>query len=55
MRWRWDDRAAARRFEAALREWLVGKPGASAVFARGLAVTLVLAPDSGLARRLARG
>jgi hypothetical protein len=55
MRWRWDDRAAARRFDAALREWLVGKPGASAVAARGLDVTLALAPDGGLARRLARG
>ena len=55
MHWRWDDRAAARRFEAALREWLVGKPGASAVAARGLDVTLALAPDAGLARRLARG
>ena len=55
MRWRWDDRAAARRFEAALREWVVGKPGASAVAARGLDVTLALAPDGGLARRLAQG
>ena len=55
MRWRWDDRAAARRFQSALREWLVGKPGASAVAARGLDVTLALAPDAGLAGRLARG
>ena len=55
MRWRWDDLASARRFEAALREWRVGKPGASAVAASGLDVTLALAPDGGLARRLARG
>jgi hypothetical protein len=52
MRWRWDTRAAARRFEAALREWLVGRPGPSAVGSRGLEVALAFAPDAHLAQRL---
>ena len=55
MRWRWDTRAAARRFAAVLREWRAGRPGASAVSARGLDVALALAPDAALASRLARG
>ena len=54
MRWRWDTRCDAREFEAALREWLAGRPGASAVASRGREVTLALAPDAALARRLAR-
>ena len=55
MRWRWDRRNDAREFETALREWLPEQPGPSAVAARGSEVTLALAPDAGLARRLARG
>jgi hypothetical protein len=55
MRWRWDTRADAREFESALREWLPRQPGPSAVHARGRDVTLALAPDAELARRLARG
>jgi hypothetical protein len=54
MRWRWDTRRDARDFEAALREWLPRQPGPSAVVASGRDVTLALAPDAGLARRLAR-
>ena len=52
MRWRWDDRASARRFEGALNEWSVGKPGALAVGSRGLEVALALAPSQDLAERL---
>jgi hypothetical protein len=52
MRWRWDDRASAQRFAAALNEWRVGKPGASAVRSRGLEVALALAPEQALAQRL---
>jgi hypothetical protein len=52
MRWRWDDRASARRFEGALNEWSVGKPGALAVGSRGLEVALALAPSHDLAERL---
>ena len=55
MRWRWDTRRDAREFETALREWLPRQPGPSAVAARGSEVTLALAPDAGLAQRLARG
>ena len=55
MRWRWDTRRDAREFETVLREWLADQPGPSAVAARGRDVTLALAPDPGLARRLARG
>jgi hypothetical protein len=55
MRWRWDKRKDAREFETALREWLPEQPGPSAVAARGSEVTLALAPDAGLARRLAQG
>jgi hypothetical protein len=53
MRWRWDTRRDAREFDAALREWLAQRPGPSAALARGRDVTLALAPDAGLARRLA--
>ena len=55
MRWRWDTRRDAREFETVLREWLADQPGPSAVAPRGRDVTLALAPDPGLARRLARG
>jgi hypothetical protein len=55
MRWRWDTRADARKFETALRGWLPRQPGPSAVLAGGRDVTLALAPDAELARRLARG
>ena len=41
-----------RRFEAALNEWSVGKPGALAVGSRGLEVALALAPSQDLAERL---
>jgi hypothetical protein len=54
MHWRWDMPAAARRFTAALRAWLAARPGPSAVATRGRDVTLVLAPDHALARRLSR-
>jgi len=54
MRWRWDDRASARRFEGALNEWSVGKPGALAVGSRGLEVALALAPSQDLAERLVK-
>src|SRR4051794_29695339 len=52
MRWRWDDRASAQRFAAALSEWRAGEPGASAVRSRGLEVALALAPQQALAQRL---
>ena len=52
MRWRWDDRGSARRFEGALNEWSVGKPGGIAVSSRGLEVALALAPEQDLAERL---
>ncbi len=55
MRWRWDTRKDAREYETALRAWLPMQPGPSAVAARGSEVTLALAPDAELARRLARG
>jgi len=52
MRWRWDTRAAARRFEAALREWLVDQPGSRAISSRGPEVALALAPEADVAQRL---
>ena len=52
MRWRWDTRAAAERFEAALREWLTEQPGSRAISARGQEVALALAPEAHLAQRL---
>jgi hypothetical protein len=55
MRWRWDTPRDAREFETALREWLPRQPGPSAVRAAGRDVTLALAPDAGLARRLTQG
>jgi hypothetical protein len=55
MRWRWDTRRDAREFATALRGWLAEQPGPSAVATSDRDVTLALAPDAGLARRLARG
>jgi hypothetical protein len=52
MRWRWDTRAAAERFEAALREWLADQTGSRAISSRGREVALALAPESDLAQRL---
>ena len=52
MRWRWDTRAAARRFEAALREWLSDQPGSRAISSRGREVALALAPQADVAQRL---
>src|SRR3954467_4597967 len=54
MRGRGDARASARRFEGALNEWSVGKPGALAVGSRGLEVALALAPSQDLAERLVK-
>jgi hypothetical protein len=52
MRWRWDTAKAARGFEDSLREWVAGRPGATAVSSRGLEVALALAPEADLAQRL---
>jgi hypothetical protein len=54
MRWVWDTPRDRREFAAKLREFASGltSPG-KAVAVRGRAVTLALAPESGLARRLA--
>jgi hypothetical protein len=52
MRWRWDTRAAADRFEAALREWLADQPGSRAISSRGREVALALAPEADVAQRL---
>ena len=52
MRWRWDTRAAAERFEAALREWLSEQPEGQATASRGREVTLALAPTVAEAERL---
>jgi len=54
MRWVWDTPRDEREFASKLRTFVSGlhSPG-KAVAARGGAVTLALAPDSGLARRLA--
>ena len=58
MRWRWDSRRDEREFAAALRAWaregLPDPAGAAAIARRGGAITLVLAPDARLARRVAR-
>ena len=57
VRWRWDTPKDQREFETALRRWVSqGRPpgdGAVAVARSGDAVTLALAPDTDLARRLA--
>jgi hypothetical protein len=52
MRWRWDTRAAAQRFEAALREWSGEQTGPTAISSRGREVALALAPEADLAQRL---
>ncbi len=52
MRWRWDTRADAERFEEALREWLADQPGSRAISSRGREVALALAPEADLAQRL---
>ncbi|HKH19110.1 MAG TPA: hypothetical protein VKA57_16400, partial [Solirubrobacteraceae bacterium] len=58
MRWRWDSRRDEREFAGALRAWsrdgVPGSSGAAAIARRRGAVTLVLAPDARLARRVAR-
>jgi hypothetical protein len=58
MRWRWDSRRDEREFAAALRAWarerLPDRAGAAAIARRRGAITLVLAPDARLARRVAR-
>jgi hypothetical protein len=58
MRWRWDSRRDEREFAAALRAWarerLADPAGAAVIARRRGAVTLVLAPDARLARRVAR-
>ena len=58
MRWRWDSRRDEREFAVALRAWarerLPDPAGAAAIARRGGAITLVLAPDARLARRVAR-
>jgi hypothetical protein len=53
MRWAWDTREAARRFEDKLRAAPVASGEGAAVAARGDTVTLVLAPSDGLARTIA--
>jgi hypothetical protein len=55
MHWRWDSRRDAREFGTILHEWLARQPERGAVAASGRDVTLALAPDPGLARRLAQG
>jgi hypothetical protein len=52
MRWRWDTKAAAQRFEAALRAWLEEQPGSRAISSRGREVALALAPEADVAQRL---
>ena len=52
MRWRWDTKQAAQRFEAALRAWLEDQPGSRAISSRGREVALALAPEADVAQRL---
>ena len=52
MRWRWDTRADAERFEEALREWSNEQTGSRAISSRGREVALALAPEADLAQRL---
>ena len=54
MRWRWDTRADAERFEEALREWLTEQSGSRAISSRGREVALALAPEADLAQRLVK-
>ena len=53
MRWRWDTRRDEAEFAERLREVAEGLPGESAVARRGGAVTLAVADDAALARRVA--
>jgi len=55
MRWRWDTPGDASEFLAALRGAPVAGSDGAAVEARGDTVTLVLAPTTALARRVAAG
>ncbi|HET9738579.1 MAG TPA: hypothetical protein VFP78_10720, partial [Solirubrobacteraceae bacterium] len=54
MRWRWDTRRDEAEFAERLRGWAARRSG-TAVVRRGRAVTLVVAPDADLARRVALG
>ncbi len=54
MRWRWDRRRDEAEFAERLREWAAGRSG-TAVVRRGGRVTLAVAPDAALARRVASG
>jgi hypothetical protein len=54
MRWRWDGRRDEAEFAARLREWAAGRSG-TAVVRRAGQVTLAVAPDIELARRVASG
>ena len=54
MRWRWDGRRDEAEFAGRLREWAAGRSG-TAVVRRGGEVTLAVAPDAALARRVASG
>jgi hypothetical protein len=53
MRWRWDTRRDEAEFAARLREFAADSDRPAAVARRGGAVTLAIAPDRRLARRLA--
>jgi hypothetical protein len=56
MRWRWDTPRDETEFAAALREWAQSElHGAHAVVRRGGAVTLIVAPDDRILRRVAAG
>ena len=54
MRWRWDTVRDEAEFAERLRDWAAGHPG-TAVVRRGGAVTLAVAQDAELARRVASG
>lgn len=54
MRWSWDGRRDEAEFAERLREWAAGRSG-TAVVRRGGEVTLAVAPDATLARRVASG
>ena len=55
MRWRWDTPRDEREFAAALREWAQSLHKPHAVVDRGGAVTLVVADDKRVVRRVAAG
>ncbi len=54
MRWRWDTGRDEAEFAKALRDWAARRPG-TAVVRRGGLVTLAVAPDVDLSRRVASG